>query len=112
MLAIIFVYLIGGCFIDILPLMLLTLPIFFPIVTGMGYDPIWFCIVIVLASQAGVITPPVGVNVFVVHGLARDIPVGTIFRGSAPFLLAIIVMIGIVFVFPQLVTFLPSLATY
>jgi TRAP-type C4-dicarboxylate transport system permease large subunit len=95
-----------------MPLMLLTLPIFYPVVLSIGYDPIWFCVIIVLVSQAGVLTPPVGVNAFVVHGIAKDIPLNKVFKGVYPFLLAIIAMITLIFVFPQIVTFLPSITSY
>jgi C4-dicarboxylate transporter DctM subunit len=112
MLMIVVIYLIGGCFVDILPLMLLTLPIFYPVVLSIGYDPIWFCIIIVLVSQAGVITPPVGVNAYVVHGIMKEISLRRVFSGAYPFLAAMIVMIAIMFFFPQLATFLPSFTTY
>jgi C4-dicarboxylate transporter, DctM subunit len=112
MICIVVIYLIGGCFIDILPLILLTLPIFYPIVIHLGYDPVWFCIIIVLISQAGVITPPVGVNAYVVHGIARDIPLRKVFSGSYPFLAMIVLLTIVLFLSPQLVTWLPSLASY
>lgn len=112
MICIVIIYLIGGCFIDILPLVLLTLPIFYPIVIHLGYDPVWFCIIIVLISQAGVITPPVGVNAYVVHGIARDIPLRKVFSGSYPFLAMIVLLTIVLFFTPQLVTWLPSLASY
>ncbi len=112
MIAIVIVYLIGGCFIDIMPLMLLTLPVFYPVVIGIGYDPIWFCVIIVLVSQAGVLTPPVGVNAFVVHGIAPDVPLQKVFKGIYPFLVAIVAMIALIMVFPQIVTFLPSITSY
>ena len=73
---IVLVYLIGGCFIDALALIMLTIPIFYPIVTNLGYDPIWFGVIIVLVTQMGVITPPVGINVYVVSGVAPDIKTG------------------------------------
>ena len=76
---IILVYFIGGCFIDSLALIMLTIPIFYPVVMEFGYDPIWFGVIIVLITQIGVITPPVGVNVYVVSGVARDVPLGVIF---------------------------------
>lgn len=112
MIAIVIVYLIGGCFIDIMPLMLLTLPVFYPVVLNIGYDPIWFCVIIVLVSQAGVLTPPVGVNAFVVHGIAPDVPLQKVFQGVYPFLVAIVAMIALIMVFPQIVTFLPSITSY
>lgn len=106
------IYLIGGCFVDMLPLVLLTLPIFYPVVLAIGYDPIWFCIIIVLVTEAGVITPPVGVNAYVVHGIMKDMPLRRVFDGIYPFLAAIIVAIVIMFLFPRLATFLPSFMSY
>lgn len=109
MMMIIFVYLIGGCFLDALALILLTIPIFYPVVISLGYDPIWFGVIIVLVTQMGVITPPVGVNVYVVSGVAKDVPLEDIFKGSMPFLLALIACALIMIPLPQLALFLPSL---
>ncbi|MBN1277769.1 MAG: TRAP transporter large permease [Deltaproteobacteria bacterium] len=106
---IIFLYLVGGAFVDALALILLTIPIFYPVVTAMGYDPIWFGVIIVLVTQMGVITPPVGVNVYIVNGIAKDVPLMTIFRGAVPFLLAIILCSLILIPFPQIALFLPTL---
>jgi tripartite ATP-independent transporter DctM subunit len=103
------VYLVGGCFIDALALIMLTIPIFYPIVTNLGYDPIWFGVIIVLVTQMGVITPPVGINVYVVSGIDRSIALEDIFRGAVPFLLAIIVGTAFLVMFPQIVLFLPRL---
>jgi tripartite ATP-independent transporter DctM subunit len=105
---IILVYLVGGCFIDALALILLTIPIFYPVVTNMGYDPIWFGVIIVLVTQMGVITPPVGVNVYVVHGVVKDVPLESIFKGAFPFLIALILCALILIPFPQIALFLPS----
>jgi len=106
---IIFLYLVGGCFIDALALILLTIPIFFPVVTNMGYDPIWFGVIIVLITQMGVITPPVGVNVYVVSGIVQEVPLEAIFKGAIPFLIAIILCSLILIPFPQIALFLPNL---
>jgi C4-dicarboxylate transporter, DctM subunit len=102
-------YLIGGCFLDALALDILTIPIFYPVVLALGYDLIWFGVMIVVATMMGVITPPVGVCVYVVSGMARDVPLEKIFRGSMPFLWAILAAAVLLIVFPQIVTFLPSL---
>ena len=102
-------YLIGGCVVEALPLILLTVPIFFPVVKALGFDPIWFGVVIVLLGQVGMITPPVGVNVFVIAGVAKDVPLQTIFRGVIPFVLAMIICIIILMAFPQISLFLPNL---
>ncbi len=109
MMMIILIYLIGGCFIDALALIMLTVPIFYPVVTQMGYDPIWFGVIIVLVTQMGVLTPPVGVNVYVVSGVARDVPLHVIFKGAMPLLLAIILLALILIPFPQIALFLPGL---
>lgn len=107
---VLFIYLILGCFIDALALILLTIPIFYPIIVlDLGYDPIWFGVVIVLVVGMGVITPPVGMNVYIIKGVARDVPLETIFKGIWPFLSAIIVCLIILLVFPGVVTFLPNL---
>jgi len=109
---IILLYLIGGCFMDALALITLTIPIIFPLVLTLGFDPIWFGVIIVLVTEMGVITPPVGVNVYVIKGIAKDVPLETIFKGIFPFLGALIVAVGILIAFPQIATFLPSLITY
>ena len=84
---IIIVYLILGCFIDALALVLLTIPIFYPVaVNVLGYDPIWFGVIIVMVVAMGVITPPVGMNVYIIKGIVPDVPLETIFRGIWPFL--------------------------
>jgi len=106
---IISIYLVGGCFIDALALIMLTIPIFYPIVIDLGYDPIWFGIIITLVTQMGVITPPVGINVYVVSGVAKDIELEKIFKGAAPFLAALIVGTLILMVFPSIALWLPEL---
>jgi C4-dicarboxylate transporter, DctM subunit len=99
------IYLLGGCFIDSMALMMLTIPIFFPIVLNLGYDPIWFGIIIVLVTHMGIITPPVGISVYIVNGIAKDVPLMDIFEGSLPFLLALIVGTAILIAFPSIVTY-------
>lgn len=106
---IILVYLVGGCVIDALALIMLTVPIFYPVVLSLGYDPIWFGVIIVLVTQIGVITPPVGVNVYVVSGVARDIPLHVIFKGVVPLLLALIVATLLMLPFPEIALFLPNM---
>ncbi|VBB47432.1 TRAP-type C4-dicarboxylate transport system, large permease component [uncultured Desulfatiglans sp.] len=103
------IFLIGGFFIDSMALIMLTIPIFYPIVVNLGYDPIWFGIVIVLVTHMGTITPPVGICVYIVRGIAGDVPLMTIFRGSVPFLLALIVGTAAIIAFPSIATFLPEL---
>jgi tripartite ATP-independent transporter DctM subunit len=106
---IIMAYLVGGCVIDALALIMLTVPIFYPVVIAMGYNPIWFGVIIVLVTQIGVITPPVGVNVYVVSGVARDIPLQVIFRGVVPLLIALVAGTLLMLPFPQIALFLPGL---
>lgn len=106
---IIFVYLFGGCFMDALAMVMLTIPIFFPVVQTLGFDPIWFGVVIVLITEMGVITPPVGINVYVVYGIAKDVPLQNIFRGVFPMLLALLLCNLILLIFPQIALFLPNL---
>lgn len=103
------IYLILGCFIDALALILLTIPIFFPVVVGtLGYDPIWFGVIMVMVVAMGVITPPVGMNVYVIKGVAADVPIELIFKGVWPFLFAVILCLAILIAFPSLATFLPT----
>ena len=109
---IVLIYLLGGCFMDALALITLTIPIFYPAVLALGFDPIWFGVIIVLVTEIGVITPPVGVNVYVIKGIAEDVPLETIFKGILPFLGALIIAVGILMAFPEIATFLPSLTTY
>jgi len=107
---ILIIYLILGCFIDALALVLLTIPIFYPIVVNnLGYDPVWFGVIVVLVVAMGVITPPVGMNVYIIKAVSPDVPLETIFRGIWPFLGAVIVCIAILIAFPGVVTFLPNI---
>ncbi|HHP7236375.1 MAG TPA: TRAP transporter large permease [Desulfobacterales bacterium] len=111
--AMVAVYLIGGCVMDALALVMLTIPIFYPVISDLGYDPIWFGVIIVLVTQMGVITPPVGINVYVVYGVAQTVTDGialeSIFKGILPFLIAVIVGTMLMAVFPQLILYLPNL---
>jgi TRAP-type C4-dicarboxylate transport system permease large subunit len=113
MAVIVLIYFFGGCFMDALAFVTLTVPIFFPVVMALGYDPIWFGIIIVMVTEMGVITPPVGINVYVVFGVARrvigEVPLESIFKGMLPFLLAVIVGIIILMMIPQIILFLPNL---
>jgi TRAP-type C4-dicarboxylate transport system permease large subunit len=101
--------LIGGCFLDALALDILTIPIFYPVILTLGYDLIWFGVMIVVVTQMGVITPPVGVNVYVVGGMVRDVPMEKVFKGSMPFLYALIVAAILFTAFPQIILWLPNL---
>ena len=109
---IIIAYIGAGCFMDSLAMITLTVPILYGVVTGLGFDPIWFGIVIVLVVEMGAITPPVGINVFTIKGVAPDVPMNTIFRGIWPFVGAEIVCTILVVAFPEIILFLPRLITY
>ncbi len=106
---ILFIYLVLGFFVDALALILLTVPIFYPVAVELGFDPIWFGVIIVLALGMGVITPPVGANVYVVAGVDRETPVMEIFRGVGWYLVAIIVCIILLTLFPIIALFLPNM---
>lgn len=110
MMIILAIYLVLGCLIETIPLILLTIPIFFPVVTNvLHYDPIWFGVVIVMVTAIGVITPPVGINAYVIKGIAKDVPLTTIFRGVWPFVIASSILTIIIIAFPAISTFLPNL---
>ena len=103
------VYFVLGCIMDSLAMILLTVPIFYPLITALGFDPIWFGIIIVRAAEIGLITPPVGLNVFVICGITKDIPMYTIFKGIIPFIIADICHVILLVTVPQVATFLPGL---
>jgi tripartite ATP-independent transporter DctM subunit len=105
---IIIVYLLLGCFLDAVAMMVLTLPVIFPTILALGFDPIWFGVIAVLMMNAGLITPPLGLNIFVVSEIAQE-PAEVVFRGTIRFLVAILVVVVIVTVFPQVALFLPGL---
>ena len=107
--AILGVYIILGCVMPIIPAIILTVPIFFPIVTGLGYDPIWFGVLVVIMAEFGQITPPVGINVFVLGGVAKDVSLNTIFKGVIPFLATDVVRTILTFFIPAISLWLPSL---
>ena len=109
MICILVFYIILGCVMNVLPVIILTLPVIFPTVMVLGYDPIWFGVIMVLIVQIGVITPPIGMNVFAISGVAKGVPLSTIFRGIMPFWIAMIVAIAILIAFPQIALFLPNL---
>jgi len=112
MAVVVLMYLLAGTFMDALALVSLTVPIVYPMVVALGFDPIWFGVIIVLVTQMGVITPPVGINVFTIKGIAADVSLEAIFKGALIFLPALLVMAGILIIFPDLATFLPELVRY
>jgi tripartite ATP-independent transporter DctM subunit len=107
MLMIIAAYLVMGAFMDELAMILLTVPILFPVTQALGYDPVWFGVIIVIVCQAGMIAPPVGLNVFVISGMVRDVPMEQIYRGILPFLAAMVVLLGILMAAPEIALYLP-----
>jgi tripartite ATP-independent transporter DctM subunit len=106
--AIIIVFILLGCVMDCYAIMILTVPIIFPVIEAMQFDPIWFGVLMVIVLEIGLITPPVGLNVFVLKSAAPDVPLTTIFRGIWPFLISAVVAIALLTLFPQITLFLPS----
>jgi tripartite ATP-independent transporter DctM subunit len=102
------IYFLLGCVLESLSMVLLTVPVFFPIVQQLGLDPVWFGIIVVVAVEISLITPPVGLNVFVLKGVLEDVPTGTIFRGVTPFILADLVRLAILVLVPGITLLLPS----
>ncbi|MCG7601280.1 TRAP transporter large permease [Halomonas sp. McH1-25] len=101
-------YLVLGCFLEGFAMLVLTMPIFFPVITALGFDPIWFGVLVVLTLEMGLISPPVGVNVFIVKSAAPQVPLKDIFIGVMPFWLVMIVAILLMIVFPDIVLVLPN----
>lgn len=102
------VYLVLGCFLEGFAMLVLTLPIFFPVVLQLGIDPIWFGVLVVLTLEMGLISPPVGINVFIVKSVAPTVPLGDIFRGVIPFWIAMLLTLVILIAFPQISLILPN----
>ena len=103
------VYAIGGMFMDFTPLGALTIPILFPIITKLGFDPIWFGVFCVVCAELALITPPVGMNVFVINAVVPEIPLSTIYKGAAPYAVTIFIFTIVLVFVPQIATFLPNL---
>lgn len=106
---ILFVYLILGMFLEGIAIMVLTLPIVYPIITQLGFDGLWFGIIMVLVINIGVLTPPLGISVYIISGIVKDVPIQQIFRGVFPAVIAMALFIVILVIFPDIVTFLPGL---
>jgi len=104
---IVFAYLVLGMFLDTMAMLVLTIPVVIPIAIGLDWDLIWFGIIVVIALEMGMISPPVGINVFIVKSIAPDVPMGRIFRGIWPFWFAMLVMIVLLAIFPEIALFLP-----
>ena len=108
LLVIILAYVVMGMFMDGLSMLVISIPVVFPVIVAMGFDPIWFGVVAVIVIEMGMITPPVGLNVFVVRGVAGDVPLNTVFRGVFPFLIAMIVGLILIILIPQIALFIPN----
>lgn len=108
LLVIILAYVAMGMFMDGLSMLVISIPVVFPVIVAMGFDPIWFGVVAVIVIEMGMITPPVGLNVFVVKGVAQGVPITTIFRGVAPFLLAMFVGLLLIIMIPQIALLIPN----
>ena len=108
MLMILLIYVVLGCVFESLSMLLLTVPIFFPLVTSLGFDPVWFGIIVVVVTEISLITPPVGLNVFVLKGVVGDVSTATIFRGVTPFWIVDIIRLALLVLIPSLVLFLPN----
>jgi tripartite ATP-independent transporter DctM subunit len=101
-------YLVLGCLMDAMAMIILTVPIIFPVVTHLGFDPIWFGVIIVMTVELGLIHPPVGMNVFVIKSVVKDVSFATIFKGVIPFVATDLVRLVILIAFPLLATWLPQ----
>ena len=102
------VYLVLGCLMDAMAMIILTVPIIFPVIQGLGFDPIWFGVIIVMTVELGLIHPPVGMNVFVIKTVVKDVSFSTIFVGVIPFVLTDIVRLAILITFPAIALWLPG----
>jgi len=100
--------LIAGCFLPPVAIILMTAPILYPIITAAGFDPIWFGVIMTINMEIGLITPPVGLNLFVIQGIAPDISIGKILKGSFPFVLLMMLQIVLLCIFPEIATWLPQ----
>ncbi|WID99857.1 TRAP transporter permease (plasmid) [Bosea vestrisii] len=108
LLLILLMYLLLGCLMDAMAMIILTVPIIFPVIVALGFDPIWFGVIIVMTVELGLIHPPVGMNVFVIKSVIQDISFSTIFRGVAPFIITDLIRLAILVAFPVIAIWLPS----
>ncbi|XWN34089.1 MAG: TRAP transporter large permease [Devosia sp.] len=102
-------YILLGCILETVSMILITVPVFLPLVVALGYDPIWFGILVVVVAEMGLITPPIGMNIFVIRSQLPDIALPAIFAGVAPFLLAHLALIAVLIAWPKLTAYLPQL---
>ncbi|MBM4323298.1 MAG: TRAP transporter large permease [Deltaproteobacteria bacterium] len=108
LLVVLLIYLVGGCLMDALGFLVVTIPIFFPLSQALGFNPVWFTVVITLVTTMGAVTPPVAVNIYIVKGLSPGVPIETIFRGTLIFLIAYVICLVLLFIFPEMALFLPK----
>lgn len=108
MLVIYVMYFIMGCFLDGISMMIITLPVIFPLVIALGYDPVWFGVTFVIIMEVGLLTPPVGLNLYVIHGISKHRPFGEVVAGAAPFYMVMLLALAIIQMFPQIALWLPS----
>jgi TRAP-type C4-dicarboxylate transport system permease large subunit len=101
-------YLVLGCLMDALAMIILTVPIIYPVIIALGFDPIWFGVLIVMVVELGLIHPPVGMNIFVIKSVIEDVKISTIFYGVLPFILTDLLRLTILIIFPSIALFLPS----
>ena len=101
-------YLILGCLMDAMAMIILTVPIIFPVIVQLGFDPIWFGVLIVMTVELGLIHPPVGMNIFVIKSVVEDVKISTIFYGVLPFIITDLLRLAILIAFPIIALYLPS----
>lgn len=106
---IVVLYVVMGCFLEGIGMVLITVPVFLPVVTGYGFDPIWFGVLVAVLVELGLITPPVGMNLFIIKAQAPDLAMGTLYRSILPFLIAPVLLVALLFLMPQLALWLPGI---
>ena len=106
---IVILYIVMGCFLEGIGMVLITVPVFLPVVTGYGFDPVWFGVLVAVLVELGLITPPVGMNLFIIRAQVPDLSMARLYRGIGPFLLAPVVLVVLLFLLPGLALWLPKL---
>lgn len=106
---IIIIYIVLGCFLEGIGMVLITVPVFLPVISGYGFDPIWFGVLVAVLVELGLITPPVGMNLFIIRAQVKDLPIQELYRGIIPFLIAPVILVVLMFAFPSLALWLPSI---
>jgi C4-dicarboxylate transporter, DctM subunit len=108
LISILILFLLLGCVMDAFAMVLIVVPMIFPLILKLGFDPIWFGVLIVIMMEMGMITPPVGMNVFVIAGMNRGVPMSTIFKGAVPFVVTMAICVALIIIFPQIALLLPN----